>query len=173
MIERIVSGGQTGVDRAALDAAMGAGIECGGWCPQGRRAEDGTVPSHYPLSETESADYRMRTRLNVVDADGTLILLTGALSGGTALTRQLALAAGKPLLIIDLDSPAPLSEVCSWVRGHHVRTLNIAGPRESQRPGIGRRAGKFLSTLFSALNVAVEQSSPSGDVTARPGGERE
>lgn len=173
MIERILSGGQTGVDRAALDAAMGAGIECGGWCPRGRRTEDGTVPSHYPLRETESADYRVRTRLNVVDADGTLILLTGALSGGTALTRQLALAAGKPLLIIDLDSPAPLSEVCSWVRGHHVRTINIAGPRESQRPGIGRRASKFLSTLFSALNVAVEQSSPSGDVTARPGGEGE
>lgn len=173
MIERVVSGGQTGVDRAALDAAMGAGIECGGWCPRGRRAEDGTIPGCYPLRETESADYRMRTRLNVADADGTLILVSGELSGGTALTRQLALAAGKPLLIIDLDSPAPLSEACSWVRGHHVCTLNIAGPRESQRPGIGRRASEFLSTLFSALKVEVGQSLPSGDVGARPGGERE
>lgn len=161
MIDRVVSGGQTGVDRAALDAALDLGLDCGGWCPRGRRAEDGAVPKRYPLKETESTDYRARTKRNIADSDGTLILVTGALTGGTALTRELAISARKPLLIIDLDSPAPLSEVCGWIRDNDVRTLNVAGPRESQRPGIADRAIDYLSALFSrfAANAGNSESS--------------
>ena len=88
--EKIVSGGQTGVDRAALDAALALGIPCAGWCPKGRRAEDGAIPERYPVAETESADYEERTRLNVGDADATLILASGPLSGGTGLTAETA-----------------------------------------------------------------------------------
>ncbi len=168
MIERVVSGGQTGVDRAALDAAMDAGLACGGWCPRGRRAEDGVIPQRYPLRETESCNYRNRTRRNVADSDATLILFTGKLSGGTALTRELALAADKPLLMIDLDSPLSPSDVVAWLRDHRILALNIAGPRESQRPGIAQRAGEFLSAVFSLLAPAAETlppstSGPSGD----------
>lgn len=148
MINRVVSGGQTGVDRAALDAALRAGLDCGGWCPRGRRAEDGAIPQQYPLKEIESTDYRERTRRNVVDSDGTLILALGALSGGTALTRKLARAEQKPLLVIDLDSPAPADEVRCWIRKHNIRTLNVAGPRESQRPGIAERALEYLTLLL-------------------------
>lgn len=89
---KLLSGGQTGVDRAALDAALALGIPCGGWCPQGRRAEDGQIPARYPLTETGSPGYRERTYLNVRDSDGTLILARGALSGGTTLTRRVARA---------------------------------------------------------------------------------
>ncbi len=158
MIDRVISGGQTGVDRAALDAALDAGLDCGGWCPKGRRAEDGTIPDRYPLKETESADYRDRTRRNIADSDGTLILVVGAISGGTALTRELALAMPKPLCVIDLDSPAPWSEVCGWIRDNDIRTLNVAGPRESQRPGIADRAVEYLSALFLELNPGDRNS---------------
>jgi len=160
MIDCIISGGQTGVDRAALDAALEVGLDCGGWCPRGRRAEDGVIPHRYPLKETESSDYRRRTRRNVVDSDGTLILILGALSGGTALTSELARAEHKPLLVIDLDSPAPPGKVCRWIHEHDIRTLNVAGPRESQRPGIGERALKYLTSLFSELKASAGHARP-------------
>ncbi|HSS66535.1 MAG TPA: putative molybdenum carrier protein [Gammaproteobacteria bacterium] len=158
MIDRVVSGGQTGVDRAALDAAIHAGLDCGGWCPRGRRAEDGAIPHRYRLKETGSTDYRGRTRRNVTDSNGTLILVLGELSGGTELTRDLALAERKPLFVIDLDSPRPSSEVRGWIRDNHIRTLNVAGPRESQRPGIAVRAADYLSGLFSELKAGAGNS---------------
>lgn len=87
---KIISGGQTGVDRAALDAALQLGIPCGGWCPKGRKAKDGPIPDRYPLKETESGSYPVRTEMNVRDSDGTLILTWGRPTGGTALTVRLA-----------------------------------------------------------------------------------
>ena len=108
MIERILSGGQTGVDRAALDVALELGLPCGGWCPKGRRAEDGPIPSHYPLTETPWDGYPQRTEWNVRDSDGTLILTEGEPDRGTALTRELAARHGKPCLVLDLtERPDP------------------------------------------------------------------
>ncbi len=149
--EKVISGGQTGVDRAALDAARSAGIACGGWCPHGRRAEDGTIPAHYPLQETPSGAYSERTRRNVLDADGTLILVVGPLSGGTALTRSLARQHDKPWLVVDLETNASPRAVCDWLDANRIRVLNVAGPRESGSPGIYERAGAFLDKIFHRL----------------------
>lgn len=151
MIEKVLSGGQTGVDRAALDAARAAKIAIGGWCPRGRRAEDGAIPEQYPLSETPSADYAQRTEWNVRDADGTLILKRGAIEGGTALTLRVASQWGKPCLIIDLDDPPSAKVVVDWLAEDGIRVLNIAGPREAQRPGIYIEALEFLGAVFSVI----------------------
>jgi hypothetical protein len=144
----MVSGGQTGVDRAALDVAIALGIGHGGWCPQGRRAEDGVVPMRYALRETESRDYAVRTEQNVVDSDATLILCRGPLGGGTALTRELALRHGKPLLVVDLDGPTEPSAVRAWLEAHRIAVLNVAGPRESGCPGIGAAGAAFLTAVL-------------------------
>ena len=146
---RVVSGGQTGVDRAALDVATALGIDHGGWCPRGRRAEDGAIPARYALTEHASAEYAARTEGNVIESDGTLILCRGDLSGGTALTRELAVRYRKPLLVIDLETDPAAETVRRWIDAHAVRVLNVAGPRESQRPGIGAQAYDFLWALFS------------------------
>ncbi len=145
---RIVSGGQTGVDRAALDVALALDIRCGGWCPRGRRAEDGVIPARYPLRETSSADYAPRTAQNVQDADATLILVCGSPSGGTALTIEIARRAERPCLIVDLEQPPPASEVRRWLKRHASGTLNVAGPRESGCPGIYDKAAAFLRALL-------------------------
>ena len=149
MIRKIVSGGQTGVDRAALDAAQALGVPCGGWCPRGRLAEDGPISSRYPLRETPTAAYAQRTRWNVRDSDGTLILNRGPLDGGTALTAELARKLGKPCLVLDLSAPPAPSVVRAWAAVHQVRVLNVAGPRERRRPGITRQARLFLRRLLS------------------------
>ncbi len=148
--EKIVSGGQTGVDRAALETALALGIPCGGWCPKGRMAEDGSIPEHYPVTETETADYAERTRLNVRDSDATLILASGPLAGGTGLTAETAAAEGKPRLDADPLTSAPDAEaVAHWLAENEVRVLNVAGPRESTQPGIHRAASEFLTTVFT------------------------
>ena len=139
-----MSGGQTGVDRAALDAAVELGIPHGGWCPRNRLAEDGRIPERYHLKETESADYAVRTRLNVRDADATLILYREPLEGGTALTWQLAVQLEKPVFLVELGFPPIREAFLQWIEENAVRTLNIAGPRESQRPGISREARQLL-----------------------------
>jgi hypothetical protein len=147
---RVVSGGQTGVDRAALDAALALGLPCGGWCPRGRRAEDGTIAPRYPLRETPSTSYEERTEWNVRDADATLILARGPLRGGTALTRVVAARLGRPHLVVQLDGAAgTLVPVREWLRENHVRVLNVAGPRESQSPGVGAAARRFLEELLA------------------------
>ena len=149
LINRIVSGGQTGVDRAALDVALALGIACGGWCPKGRRAEDGVIAATYPLIETEGRSYRQRTRLNVQDSDATLILNRGKLQGGTAYTQQLAQKMDKPCWVVQLDAPADPEKVMTWLRAHNVQTLNVAGPRESNCPGIHAAAFDVLRSWLS------------------------
>jgi len=147
---RVVSGGQTGVDRAALDVAIALGIPHGGWCPRGRRAEDGVVPARYVLVEHASPDYAARTEANVADADATLILARGPLSGGTALTRDVARRLQKPFLIVDLGGKPDVTAAREWLAGRAVAVLNVAGPRESQRPGIGDEARAFLRDVLAA-----------------------
>ncbi len=151
MIERIVSGGQTGVDRAALDAALAAGLPVGGWCPRGRRAEDGSLADRYPLRETPSARYAQRTRWNVRDSDGTLILLLSDApdtSGGTALTAKAARKLGRPLRVETLGSGADPEAVRRWLRAHAVRVLNVAGPRAGEADGVYQAARVFLAALL-------------------------
>jgi len=123
MVEKIVSGGQTGVDRAGLDVAFELGIPCGGWCPKGRVAEDGRIDDRYPLEETPSTDYRVRTRLNVEQSEGTLVITRGPVTGGTALTIKLAREKGKPLLIIDLNQNPDPSTVQKWLKGEASQQL--------------------------------------------------
>jgi hypothetical protein len=149
IIARIVSGGQTGVDRAALDAALALGIECGGWCPAGHLAEDGTIPDHYPLTETPTAEYEERTEWNVRDSDATLILTVGEPSGGTAHTIECALAQAKPYFVLDLEAVSGAHVIEEWLETNRIRTLNVAGPRESKVPGIELQAARYLRELLA------------------------
>jgi hypothetical protein len=151
---RVISGGQTGVDRAALDSALAAGLAIGGWCPRGRLAEDGTIPGIYPLRETPGRDTAARTRANIAEADATLILVPdpdpAAWGKGTRLTRRCARRLGKPfhVAILGGDDAAAVAGVRDWLRANGAVTLNIAGPRESTTPGIYGKARRFLVTLF-------------------------
>lgn len=146
-LEKVVSGGQTGVDRAALDVAMELSIPCGGWCPKGRRAEDGTIPAKYPLQESPTANYAERTALNVKESDGTLILFRGSLRSGTALTKTFAERYRRPCLVLDLRDATP-QQVQDWLAANSLRVLNVAGPRESSQPGITKQATIFLRALL-------------------------
>lgn len=148
MVKRIISGGQTGVDRAGLDVALDLGIPCGGWCPAGRRAVDGRIPDKYPLDETEARNYNTRTRLNVHDADGTLIINRGPLGEGTAYTVRLAQQQKKPHLVVDVDDPEAITLARQWLAEHTIATLNVAGPREEKCPGIHEQACQFLKTVL-------------------------
>jgi hypothetical protein len=147
----ILSGGQTGADRAALDWAIRHRIVHGGWCPRGRAAVDGPIACRYQLRETESDGYRQRTKLNVQDSDATLILNTGDMDGGTFQTVRFARAMGRPRLAIQLDEvteEAAVHGITGWLAAGQFATLNIAGPREEKRPGIYALA---LSVLESCL----------------------
>jgi putative molybdenum carrier protein len=134
-LERIVSGGQTGVDRAALDAALLSGFECGGWVPGDRMAEDGIIPDWYPLTILPNGNYQQRTRLNVVDSDGTAILYDGSLSGGTRLTRELCELLSRPCILISAsEMPDPIAAaqaVVKFIEDNNIVALNVAGPRAS------------------------------------------
>src|ERR1700723_3289748 len=134
-LKRIVSGGQTGVDRGALDAAMSAGFPCGGWVPGDRMAEDGVISDRYPLTPLPNGNYRQRTRLNVVDSDGTVILYQGSLSAGTRLTRDLCKLLNRPCVLISArETPVPLAAaeaVLKFIEDNNIETLNVAGPRLS------------------------------------------
>lgn len=153
----IVSGGQTGVDRGALEAAQAVGLGTGGWCPRGRRAEDGVIPDRFPLRETASADYAERTACNVRDSDGTLLLAFGPLQGGSALTQALARDAGKPLLLLDAGECRPrdaLPTLVAFIVEHGIDRLNVAGPRESEAPG----AAVWARALITALAERHEEN---------------
>ena len=147
----IVTGGQTGVDRAALDTALSLFLPVRGWCPRGRLAEDGTIPSVYPLQETTSTDYAVRTEWNVRDSDGTIILAYEPLAGGTKLTADLAHKYNRPILVLDAlsFSKDDIDRFHRWTQENHIRILNVAGPRESAKPGvIYKRAQDILKQLF-------------------------
>lgn len=148
ILKKIISGGQTGVDRGALDAAIALGIEHGGWCPQGRLAEDGRIPDCYRLEEIDSPDYPLRTERNVFDSDATLILRRGQLSGGTLLTLRFTEEHGRPCLVVDLEAPLSPADVRQWLREYKVAVLNVAGPRESQSPGIAQLTREFITNMF-------------------------
>ena len=148
---RIVSGGQTGVDRAGLEVAIALGIEHGGWCPRGRLSEDGTIPSRYQLTEMDSADYPVRTEQNVIDSDATLILYEGKLKGGTLLTRRICKRLDKPFLCLRIDHKLP-ADVRGWLLETRPATLNIAGPRESTSGGIFERSLEFLLAALVPAN---------------------
>lgn len=149
---KIISGGQSGVDRAALDAAISLGFSCGGSCPRGRLAEDGPIPKSYPLKELRSPSYAARTRINVEDSDATLVLCDSEPSGGTALTIDLAMNCAKPLLVVDLNTKRALriDDLVAWLVSNDVKILNVAGPRESGSPGIYEKSLAFMTGLLNA-----------------------
>ena len=133
-LKKIVSGGQTGVDRGALDAALELGFPCGGYCPGGRLAEDGRIDDRYPLIEIPGGSYEDRTRKNVEESDGTLIISPGELTGGTKLTKEICENLGKPNCV--LDSPKVSQETVdsclAFIKEHRIEILNVAGPRRSE-----------------------------------------
>lgn len=149
-VNKIISGGQTGVDRAALDVAIRLGIAHGGHCPRGRRAEDARLADCYQLVETPASDYLQRTEWNVRDSDGTLILTSGPPEGGTAATARFAKLLKKPVLIIDLlTNPSPDS-ARQWLAENNIHVLNVAGPRASKQPKIYEQAQTYLDRLLQS-----------------------
>lgn len=159
-LEKIISGGQTGVDRAALDVAIELNINYGGWCPRGRRSEDGIVPERYELQEAPTSNYADRTALNVRDSDGTLILAKEPLRGGTALTRKMTERYGRPSCIVDPHSVASIAKVAEWLKENRIKVLNVAGPRERLQQDIGKNASQFLRRLLKRKGVLARRLSP-------------
>jgi len=147
-IERIVSGGQTGVDRAALDVAIELEIPHGGWCPRGRRAEDGVITDCYQLHEFPSEYYADRTRQNVLDSDGTLVLYGNRLEGGTLLTAKFAEEQGKAVYRVRLSGRISYVACIEWLEAEKIRVLNIAGPRASKDPHIYAKSTRYLRQLL-------------------------
>ncbi len=148
----IVTGGQTGVDRAALDTALSLFLPLRGWCPKGRLAEDGTILPVYPLQETPTTEYAVRTEWNVRDSDATLILSYGTIEGGTKLTAELARKYNRPVLILNAltFTNSDIPRFYKWIEENRIRILNIAGSRESAQPGtIYTRASYVLKQIFS------------------------
>ena len=154
---RIITGGQTGIDRVALDAAIEVGLEHGGWCPKGRLAEDGVIPGKYKLTETSSRRYSVRTEKNVEESDGTLILFGEKIGGGTALTVRLAVKHCKPCLKLNFGGlfveqfESELDQTQRWIKEHSIQTLNIAGPRKSSSPELSAQVYPFLIALFGSI----------------------
>jgi putative molybdenum carrier protein len=159
-ISKIVSGGQTGVDRAALDVALELSIPCGGWCPKGRLAEDGAIPERYPLEETPLPIYPQRTEWNVRDSDGTLALITGRIGGGTSLTIAMARRHKKPYFVVNLSDHPDMRTIRKWVQKNQLHVLNIAGPRESENRGIYSEAAEFLRQLLKSQGPERKSQSP-------------
>ena len=151
MIKKIISGGQTGVDQAALDAAIAHGMQYGGWLPAGRRTENGPLSARYTMQVLTTGGYPDRTRKNILDSDGTLIITKGPLTGGSALTARIANNRAKPLLHIDLtllDNTRCKVILNEWLRNHQPESLNIAGPRASSDATIYDNAFALVSELL-------------------------
>ena len=148
---RIVSGGQTGVDRAALDEAMTLGLAVGGWCPRGRLAEDGVIPDRYPLREMPQAGYAARTKKNVEDSDGTLIVYYDYATGGTALTIKYAIVARRPFLLIDaaeMPVERAAERLARFIGDYDIEVLNVAGPRASGEPRAYATVRRLIGLCF-------------------------
>jgi hypothetical protein len=153
MIEslRIISGGQTGADRAALDWAIEHAISHGGWCPHGRKAEDGTIEPRYQLKETPSSNYLQRTEWNARDSDGTVVFSIGpVLTGGSKKTVELARKHGKPIIHIAWDGGAALpgQELLRFIQDNKIKMLNVAGPRASKEPEVYGFVKATLETFW-------------------------
>lgn len=155
----IVSGGQTGADRAALDFAIEFGLPHGGWCPRGRKAEDGPIDERYRLTETPSHRYSQRTEWNVRDSDATVVFsIAPEVTGGTALTLALAMRLGKPSMHLsgEVASAAgadPVQDLLDFLAAHRVSRLNVAGPRASQEPEVA-------AFVRRVLVAALDESEP-------------
>ncbi len=162
-LSKVISGGQTGVDRAALEVAVFLEIPHGGWCPKGRRAEDGPIPETFDLIETTSFNYAIRTEKNVVESDGTLILFRNVITRGTGLTVKFAKQHKRPYLCIDLAdiaetdpdaTEAASQEILEWLAKENINVLNIAGPRESTTPNINSQSHSLLLNTFADIRIS-------------------
>ena len=174
---KVISGGQTGADRAGLDAALHFSIPHGGWCPKGRRSEDGPISKRYKLQETEESGYVMRTIFNAEEADGTIIFAYNPNSPGTRCTVQALDEADRPYILLDLNG-VPIEEaityVVDFIRRFQVEVLNIAGNRESSAPGITDQVRRILLEAFSKKverggsgNTQIRDGQGSGDAPRR------
>jgi hypothetical protein len=157
-IKKIVSGGQTGADRAALDFALTHGIPCGGWVPKGRKAEDGCIPKRYPMTEAPSSDYLRRTELNVQDADANVIFtMRSTLNGGSKRTAEFAAKHRKPCLHLSSSTRSPADALARFIEKHNVHTVNIAGSRGSKEPTVGQFVIEVLTQVFEKTHHAKEK----------------
>lgn len=154
------SGGQTGADRGGLDAAIELDVPHEGWCPKGRRAEDGPIPAQYVLRECDSEDYRVRTELNVAATDGTIIFTHGILSSGSFLTSNFCKKHKKPYLWLDLEVIrrnkdnnviSSYEAIIEFVWQNSIDKLNIAGNRESKSPGIQQNVKRVMTQVLGRV----------------------
>ena len=156
-LRKIVSGGQTGVDRGALDAALESGFPCGGWGPAGRKAEDGVIDLRYPVVELKSATYRARTIQNIADSDGTLVIYFEYLEGGTEQTVAHCIRRHRPYKLVDaavLSASEGAGLAAGFVARYQVGVLNVAGPRQSKQPRAAAYAHALISTLLRSADSA-------------------
>src|SRR3982751_1228499 len=158
-LKKVISGGQTGVDQAALRAAQDRGLDCGGWCPPGRECESGIIPAHFPLQETPQdrsphapdVSRSQRTEWNVRDSDATLILRPRSMTNedlGSDWTERCAAHFGRPLLVLDPGDPGAAFAIRDWLSALEIQALNVAGPSEGKAPGIGDRVYSLLVEVF-------------------------
>jgi hypothetical protein len=156
-VKKIISGGQNGADRAGLDAALDLGLEHGGYCPAGRKAEDGIISWKYVIEETSSKGYESRTKLNVKHSDATVVFTQGALTPGSALTLTEAKLIGKPWLHVDIDDVEGIVKFRRWLSllfsDSGLTVLNVAGSRESKAPGIGAKVRALLVAVLRRKEV--------------------
>jgi len=159
VLVKIISGGQTGVDRGALDAALDKRFPCGGWCPPGRMAADGPIPHTYPMSEMDHGGYGERTRQNVIDSDGTLIIYYGQLEGGTKTTLQNCIQLHKPYKLInaqEISETGAAGLIMRFVESFSINTLNVAGPRQSKVPQAHVYAYKVIRLVLESTGITKE-----------------
>jgi len=158
MIKKIISGGQTGADQAALDVAIELGISHGGWIPKGRKTERGPLPKKYQLQEMPTDSYPARTEKNVIDSDGTLINSHGEMTGGSDFTREMAQKHNKPWMHVDANEfsvEAAVQFIRAWISGSKIEVLNVAGPRASKDPRIYETTRKILRAVLSFGNETL------------------